>query len=894
MNNNTEGNNINNIRTQSGKRTETMKGNTQRNIQRENGVKAQASNQRNTQRRNGTGAQAVNRNAQRRNEAESQAANQRNVQRKNAQRKNSMGVQAANRSTQQSSQTSAKKRNGNSKKTSNKKGNNKKGNNRQRKNKKPRTQKQKIFRVIKYIFLVLFLILLAVGIRYGSIVLKYKSEAEALIEEKGDDAFTDSLTTVVFDADGAELAEFSSDKNSYYLKSEEIPYMAKKIFIAVEDRKFEKHSGVDYVAVARAFVELIKNNGEVTQGGSTITQQLARNVFLTHEVSIERKLKEIFIARKLEKKYSKDQILEYYINGIYFANGFYGLEAAAKGYFQKSAVDLSLSELAFVCSIPNNPTLYDPMTNMENTLKRRDRVLKQIYEQGYITQNTYNEALAEVITLSPDIKSSSNNYVETFIRYSATIELMKERGFIFKNSFSSSAEEEEYDRNYSEVYSECNQLLFTSGYRIYTSIDMGVQELLQNTLDEKLSESQDKSEDGIYKFQGSATCVDNSTGYVVAVVGGRTQNEYKGYTLNRAYQSFRQPGSSIKPILVYTPLFERGYTPSSIVEDEPVKNGPVNAPNVYSGSISLKYAIKTSKNTVAWNCFEDMGYGTCIDYLLKMNFSHIVKDDYTPAMSIGGMTYGASTFEMAAAYATIENQGVFRNPTCIKRIENAFGEVIWSNGSNDKNTKQIYEKKATLMMTDCMKEVLDSGTGRNYKIDTAICAAKTGTTNDDKDTWFVGFSHYYTTAVWCGYDMPQEIEGNLVRSAGNTWHDFMEKLHDSLKIVDFDSYYDEDEDDTRNEEETETTTEETTEDNSTEATTSNEIYTNPEAVTTQEETTTKQKETETETETETTTKNVETSNTEIITSQTSQIITSSERNTEAEENTTLPEQENNE
>lgn len=832
MNNNTEGNNVNNARTQTGKRTETMKGNTQRNVQRGNATKAQA----------------------------------------------------VNKGVQRSNQTSAKKENPKGKKGKKKKG----------KNRKPRTRKQKIFRIIKYIFLALFLILLLVGARYASIILKYKSEAEALIKEKGDDAFTDSLTTVVFDADGAELAEFSSDKNSYYLKSEEIPYMAKKIFIAVEDRKFEKHSGVDYVAVARAFIELIKNNGEVTQGGSTITQQLARNVFLTHEVSIERKLKEIFIARKLEKKYSKDQILEYYINGIYFANGFYGIEAAAKGYFQKSAVELSLSELAFVCSIPNNPTLYDPMTNMENTLKRRDRVLKQIYDQGYINQNTYNEALAEVITLSPDIKNSSNNYVETFIRYSATIELMKQRGFIFKNSFSSSAEKEEYDKNYSEVYSECNQLLFTSGYRIYTSIDMGVQELLQNTLDEKLSESEDKSEDGIYKFQGSATCVDNSTGYVVAVVGGRTQNEYKGYTLNRAYQSFRQPGSSIKPILVYTPLFERGYTPGSTVEDEPIKNGPVNAPNVYSGSVSLKYAIKTSKNTVAWNFFQDMGYGTCIDYLLKMNFSHIVEDDYTPAMSIGGMTYGVSTFEMATAYATIENQGVFRNPTCIKRIEDAFGEVIWSNGSNDKNTKQIYEKKATLMMIDCMKEVLNSGTGKNYQIDSAICAAKTGTTNDDKDTWFVGFSHYYTTAVWCGYDMPQEIQGNLVRSAGNIWHDFMERLHDSLKIVDFDSYYDEEEEDTTTEEETETTTEQTTEDSSTEITTSNQVYTNPEDVTTQEETTTKEKETETETETETTTKNSETSSPEIITSQSSQIVTSSDRNTETEENTTLPEQQNNE
>lgn len=832
MNNNTEGNNVNNARTQTGKRTETMKGNTQRNVQRGNATKAQA----------------------------------------------------VNKGVQRSNQTSTKKENPKGKKGKKKKG----------KNRKPRTRKQKIFRIIKYIFLALFLILLLVGARYASIILKYKSEAEALIKEKGDDAFTDSLTTVVFDADGAELAEFSSDKNSYYLKSEEIPYMAKKIFIAVEDRKFEKHSGVDYVAVARAFIELIKNNGEVTQGGSTITQQLARNVFLTHEVSIERKLKEIFIARKLEKKYSKDQILEYYINGIYFANGFYGIEAAAKGYFQKSAVELSLSELAFVCSIPNNPTLYDPMTNMENTLKRRDRVLKQIYDQGYINQNTYNEALAEVITLSPDIKNSSNNYVETFIRYSATIELMKQRGFIFKNSFSSSAEKEEYDKNYSEVYSECNQLLFTSGYRIYTSIDMGVQELLQNTLDEKLSESEDKSEDGIYKFQGSATCVDNSTGYVVAVVGGRTQNEYKGYTLNRAYQSFRQPGSSIKPILVYTPLFERGYTPGSTVEDEPIKNGPVNAPNVYSGSVSLKYAIKTSKNTVAWNFFQDMGYGTCIDYLLKMNFSHIVEDDYTPAMSIGGMTYGVSTFEMATAYATIENQGVFRNPTCIKRIEDAFGEVIWSNGSNDKNTKQIYEKKATLMMIDCMKEVLNSGTGKNYQIDSAICAAKTGTTNDDKDTWFVGFSHYYTTAVWCGYDMPQEIQGNLVRSAGNIWHDFMERLHDSLKIVDFDSYYDEEEEDTTTEEETETTTEQTTEDSSTEITTSNQVYTNPEDVTTQEETTTKEKETETETETETTTKNSETSSPEIITSQSSQIVTSSDRNTETEENTTLPEQQNNE
>lgn len=747
--------------------------------------------------------------------------------------------------------------------------------------KKIRTRKQKIFRVIRYVFLALFLVLLAVGLRYGYVLLQYKHAAEALVEEKGEGAFTESLTTIVYDVYGEELTELSSEKNSYYLAFDEIPYMAKKIFIAIEDRNFYKHSGVDYKAVGRAVLELIRNEGEVTQGGSTITQQLARGTYLSYEVSLERKIKEVFIARKLEKEYSKDEILEFYINDIYFANGFYGVEAAAKGYFGKSAVDLTLSELAFVCSIPNNPTLYDPLNHMENTLKRRDRVLKQIYEQGYVNKEDYQAALDETITLSPDVKAGNNNYVETFIRYSATVELMRQRGFEFQYSFKNSAEEEEYDAKYDEVYSECNQMLFTGGYRIYTTIDMGIQELLQNTLDENLKGSGEKGEDGIYKFQGSATCIDNSTGYVSAIVGGRTQEEYKGYTLNRAYQSFRQPGSSIKPILVYIPMFERGYTPDSTVKDEKIKNGPVNSPNVYSGSISLRYAIKTSKNTVPWKYFEEMGYETCIDYLLKMGFSRIVKDDYTPAMSIGGMTYGVSTYEMAAAYSAIENNGVYRNPTCIKRIEDSFGDVVLENGKNDKNTKQIYEEKAALMMTDCMKDVLKSGTGKNYNVDTAICAAKTGTTNDNKDSWLVGYSHYYTTAVWCGYDMPQEIESDLVKASGNTWHDFMEELHSSLKEVDFESYYSVDDQEDESKDSGETSSEETSEDS--QVTTSseggNEIYTEPE-----QETTTRQEETTTKPEEETTTveKTTEETSGEIVTTESQQISTSSgsEHNTE--------------
>lgn len=749
-----------------------------------------------------------------------------------------------------------------------------------KKKKKIRTRKQKILRVLRYVFLALFVVLFAVGLRYGYVLLQYKHTAEALVDEKGKGAFTESLTTIVYDVYGEELTELSSEKNSYYLAFDEIPYMAKKIFIAIEDRNFYKHSGVDYKAVGRAVLELIRNEGEVTQGGSTITQQLARGTYLSYEVSLERKIKEVFIARKLEKEYSKDEILEFYINDIYFANGFYGVEAAAKGYFGKSAVDLTLSQLAFVCSIPNNPTLYDPLNHMENTLKRRDRVLKQIYEQGYVNQEDYRAALEEAIVLSPDVRTGNNNYVETFVRYSATVELMRERGFEFQYSFQNSTEEEEYDAKYDEVYSECNQMLFTGGYRIYTTIDMGIQELLQTTLDENLKGSEEKGEDGIYKFQGSATCIDNSTGYVAAIVGGRTQEDYKGYTLNRAYQSFRQPGSSIKPILVYTPLFERGYTPDSTVKDEKIKNGPVNSPNVYSGSISLRYAIKTSKNTVPWNYFEEMGYDTCIDYLLKMGFSRIVKDDYTPAMSIGGMTYGVSTYEMAAAYSAMGNKGIYRNPTCIKRIEDSFGDVVLENGRNDKNTKSIYEEKAALMMTDCMKDVLKSGTGKNYSVDTAVCAAKTGTTNDNKDSWLVGYSHYYTTAVWCGYDMPRELESDLVKAAGNTWHDFMEELHDSLKKVDFESYYSVDDED--DEEDSETTPgEEKSEDNlvTTSSEGGNEIYTEPE-----QETTTRQEETTTKPQEETTTaeKTTEETSAEIVTTESQMISTSSsaEHNTE--------------
>lgn len=654
-------------------------------------------------------------------------------------------------------------------------------------------RKKQIKKYIKRIFagigIILLVTIIFAVIKYGSLLLEYKNEAETLVKEGGEDIFKSSLTSLVYDADGEVIAELSGSRDSYYLTDKEIPYIVKRAFIVSEDRKFYEHSGVDYSGVMRAFLALIENEGEITQGGSTITQQLARNIFLSHEVKLERKLKEIFIAWELEETYSKDEILEFYINNIYFGNGLYGIEAASEAYFNKNVSDLTISQMVFLCAIPNNPTLYDPTTNIENTLKRRDRILKQMLEQNEIDQGTYIEAINENIVLEPSSKLV-NNYEETFIRYCATLELMRIEGFKFKNTFETDEEQEKYLEEYSEAYDECNSKLFTGGYRIYTTIDMDMQEILQKDIDTVLEPYQEVNDEGIYSFQGSATCIDNSTGYVVAIIGGRS-GEYEGYTLNRAYQSFRQPGSAIKPIVVYTPAFERGYTPDSLVVDEKFSGGPKNATGYYIGNTSIRTAVEQSINTIAWKMLENIGIGAGISYLKEMNFKKIVKEDYVPAIAIGGFTYGVSSYEMAAGYATIENDGVYRNPTCIRKITDSSGNIILDNGINTNNQKKIYEANASRMMTDVLKDVLENGTGRSYAIDNAICAGKTGTTNDTKDVWFVGYSHYYTTAVWCGYDMPKTIDNEYGRTcAGLIWKQFMEEIHEGKTIVDFPMYFD--------------------------------------------------------------------------------------------------------
>lgn len=644
---------------------------------------------------------------------------------------------------------------------------------------------------IKKAILWIVLIALALGlffvIKYAIMLDNLHTEAVQMINSLGEDAFYENKVTSIYDDNGTLICELSGSEKTYYLEGDEIPRAVKEAFLVTEDRSFYEHSGIDYKAVVRAFFALIENEGEITQGGSTITQQLARNIYLTHEVSVERKVKEMFIAMELEKQYSKDEILEFYINNIYFGNGYYGIGAASKGYFNKEVKELELWEIAFLCAIPNNPTKYNPYGSFEAAMERKDRILLQMFNEGYIDGNTYNEALYEDVILE-STEMTKHNYVETYVRYCATRELMKANGFVFKYNFETTKEKEQYEEYYAEQYGYYNQLLFVNGYEIYTSIDLNVQEKLQNSVDTVLAENMDVNEDGIYKLQGSATCIDNTTGYVVAIVGGREQ-EYDGYTLNRAYQSHRQPGSSIKPILVYTPAFERGYTPDTRVLDEEVEDGPDNYYKYYMGELSLRRAVEISVNTIPWKILDKIGVGNGLAYLKAMEFSAIDTRDYVPAVSIGGMTYGVSSLEMAAAYATIENDGIYRDTTCIKKIFDYNKAIVIDNKANEDNSTRVYDMNASRMMTDVLKGVMTNGTGKSYILSNAISAGKTGTTNNNYDVWMVGYTSYYTTAVWCGYDLPENLsEKGYTKFAGYIWNDFMEEIHIDVEQKDFVPY----------------------------------------------------------------------------------------------------------
>lgn len=586
---------------------------------------------------------------------------------------------------------------------------------------------------------------------------EYKQMAEHVVGESTPETFRLQESSYIYDADGGVLAKLSMDEDSYYLPYDEIPQYAVQAFVAVEDRTFWENSGVDFKGILRVGLRYLYTDGEEVHGASTITQQLARNRFLTNEVSLERKAKEILIARELTKKYTKEQIMEFYVNDISFANTYYGLEAAAIGYFGKSSKELSLSQIAYLCAIPNSPTYYNPYRHPDNALARRDKILDDMLEMGYITQDEHDSAAAEEIVIQrPDY--GFHNYETTYAIFCAVRYLMEENGFQFEYGFKSDAAYEDYTERYNEAYAAAREDLYTGGYDIYTSLDPEKQQVLQDAVDQGLSFNTDTASDGIYALQGAATLIDNSSGKVEAIVGGRSQ-ETDVYGLNRAYQSFRQPGSAIKPLIVYTPALENGYNSYTIVKNVDVdaakkaKKGD-DLTRLPGSTMTLRRGVEQSKNGVAWSVYADITPEVGMSYLTSMRFDNIVPGDYYLAASLGGFTHGVTSEEMAGAYAALANGGEYRDPTCIVSMLDKNGEEIF----RDPKEKRVYEKNAALVMVDILTGVVTRGTASKMGWTGDIEAAgKTGTTNNSRDGWFCGITPYYTLTVWVGYDQPKTL-----------------------------------------------------------------------------------------------------------------------------------------
>lgn len=630
----------------------------------------------------------------------------------------------------------------------------------------------------------------------GQTLIGCMREAKDLVDSSTPDTFRLAQTSYIYSDDGTQLAALAESEDATYLSYEDIPADVVNAFVSVEDRTFWNNSGVDYKGILRVCVNYVKTKGQVAEGASTITQQLARGTFLSNEKTLSRKIKEIFIARQLTKKYTKEQIMEFYCNSCCFANGIYGVEDASQKYFGRSVSDLSLSETAYICAIPNRPEYYNPLKNSENAISRRNKILQDMYECDYITKDAGDAALAENITVAEvsDEEDTFYNYEATYAINCAIRYLMKQDGFEFKSHFEDDADYDTYNAYYDEMYKQAKHKLYTGGYKVTTTMNLKAQKNLQKIFDKELAFNTKVDEStGIYQFQGAMTVIDNETGKVVAMIGGRSQDELQQtYSLNRGFQSFKQPGSSIKPLVIYTPALEEGYDANSTLTEIDVKAAKKSTSEKISKmsgqKMSLRYAVEDSKNGCAYSLYNIITPKVGLSYIENMNFSKIVQQDYTLSSGLGGLHHGTNTVEMANAYSTLEKHGEYRQADCISSILDASGNEIYE----EPESKTVYTRSASDQMTDILEGVLNSsaGTAKGLKWSSAsdvAAAAKTGTTNDNNVAWFCGYTPYYTISVWVGYDYPKSVKGLW----GNTypayiWKEAMLYMIDGKDEADFD------------------------------------------------------------------------------------------------------------
>uniref|UniRef100_A0A1S2L531 Penicillin-binding protein n=2 Tax=Anaerobacillus isosaccharinicus TaxID=1532552 RepID=A0A1S2L531_9BACI len=556
------------------------------------------------------------------------------------------------------------------------------------------------------------------------------------------DDFSFYSNSYMYDAYGEIFSDIYSAENRIYLPYNLIPATFIQAIIATEDRQFFSHKGFDMNGITRALFVNAEKNG-IEQGGSTITQQLVKNIYLSNERTYNRKLTEILYAYQLEKTISKEKILEYYLNAIYFHNGVYGVEAASQFYFSKPAKLLSVAQVAFLCAIPNNPTLYNPFTNLENTQTRKEWILTKMLEMNDLTDAEFQEALAEKIELKPARKKDIFPDYVTYIHYELEQLIGEKEGFHQKIVDATSMEER---KTILQKRQQRVEEILASGVSIYTSLQPEKQSLIYETIEKHLPEEH---------IQGVAVIIDHKMQQLVAISGGKN---YEKFNFQRGFQAFRQPGSSIKPLLVFAPyLAETNASISKTISAASFcKNGycPQNYGGAIYGNVQIETALKHSFNTPAVRMLDEISVEKGFSYFDKFGFSKIVQEDFRLPAALGGLTHGVSPLEMTNAYTTFANNGRFLKAKGIQKVVDNNGKILFQ---WDDEPKIIWNDEVNSKMRTLLNKVITEGTGRKANYSRNYIGGKTGTTNDFHDLWFIGLNENYTTGVWIGEDQPSSL-----------------------------------------------------------------------------------------------------------------------------------------
>ena len=598
------------------------------------------------------------------------------------------------------------------------------------------------------------------------------------------DSFRLNQTSVIYYQDKSTgeyqaLQNLYGEENRIWASYKDIPTNLVYATVAIEDKRFFQHSGVDWLRSMKASANLFLG-GSSTYGASTVTQQLVKNLTNDNEVTVRRKLVEIFRALEMEKQYSKEDIMEWYLNTIYLGEQSYGVRTAAYTYFGKDVSELDLAECASLIAITNNPSIFDPYISEKTKAKNKERqtdILYEMWQQGYITENEYQNAKNEELQFQ--YADSSSETGDNSDYYSYFVDQ------VIRDVVNDLASATGYD---TEVI---NRMILGGGYQIYSTIDVDVQNAAEEVYEDL--DNIPKTDSTYQQLQSGIVIIDNETGDIAAIVGGVGQKE-GSLTLSRATQSLLSPGSTIKPLAVYAPALEMGLiTPATVYDDTPFTFGsspwPKNEDDTYHGLTNILTAMKRSTNTVAVKVLDDVGLDYAYHYAVNdMHLDTLVDQyelngvNYTDksywSLALGGMVRGVTIRDLTAAYASIENKGTYREARTYTKVLDSDGNVVLD---NTQSSNENMSEKTAYYLTYMMEETVKDGTGQEAQVPGIDTAGKTGTTSDDKDRWFAGYTSYYTGVVWCGYDQPQEVvleDDSIENPASVLFNKVMTKVHE--------------------------------------------------------------------------------------------------------------------